>query len=77
MESRLFTIDLKDLKNGLLLAFLTAVITGVIGIPDEGTVFTWINLKPVLISGISAALSYLLKSLATNSRNQLLTKEPV
>jgi hypothetical protein len=43
---------------------------------DAGAVFDWPHLKPVIIAGISAALSYLLKSIMTNSRNQLLKKEP-
>ena len=77
MKSKLFTLDLRDLINGLLVAFLTALLTGIIEILSNGAVFTWLTLKPVLIAGISAALSYLLKSMATNSHNQLFTKEPV
>jgi len=76
MKSKLFTLDWRDLINGLFIAFLAAVLTGIIGILDNGAVFTWVTLKPVLISAISAVLSYLLKSLATNSRNQLFTREP-
>ena len=77
MKSKLFTLDLRDLMNGLLVAFLTALLTGIIEILGNGAVFDWPTLKPVLIAGISAALSYLLKSLSTNSHNQLFTKEPV
>ena len=76
MKSKLLTLNWKDLSRGLLIAFLTAVLTGVINILDTGTVFTWVTLKPVLIAGISAALSYLLKCLATNSQDQLLRREP-
>lgn len=76
MKSRLFTIDAKDLINGIFVAFLAAVLTGLIEILDAGAVFTWISLKPILIAGTSAAISYLLNSLATNSHNQLFTKEP-
>lgn len=43
---------------------------------DVGAVFDWPHLKPVIIAGISAALTYLLKSIITNSRNQMLKKEP-
>ena len=77
MKSKLFTLDIRDLLNGLLVAFLTALLTGIIEILGNGAVFTWLTLKPVIIAGISAALSYLLKSMATNSHNQLFTKEPV
>lgn len=76
MKSKLFTLDTRDLINGLLVAFLTALITGVIEILGRDAIFTWITMKPVVIAGISAALSYMLKSMATNSRNQLFTKEP-
>jgi hypothetical protein len=41
-----------------------------------GVAFDWLHLQSILIAGISAALAYLLKSLSTNSRNQLFTKEP-
>ena len=76
MKSKLFTLDRRDLINGLLVAFLTAVLTGIIQILGDGAVFTWVTLKPVLIAGISAACAYLIKNFSTNSRNQLLTKEP-
>ena len=76
MKSKFLTLDWKDFSRGLLIAFLTAVLTGVINILDAGAVFTWVTLKLVLIAGISAALSYLLKCLATNSQDQLLRREP-
>jgi hypothetical protein len=76
MKSKLGTLDYHDIFNGLIIAFLAAMIDGIIKMLDAGVVFDWIHLKPVLIAGISAALSYLLKSLMTNSRNQLLRKEP-
>lgn len=76
MKSKIFTLDARDLINGLIIAFLTAFLTGIIEILGNGAVFTWITIKPVLIAGISAALAYLIKSFSTNSHNQLLTKEP-
>jgi hypothetical protein len=76
MKSKIFTIDGRDLINGLFVAILTALLTGIIDILGNGAVFDWIHIKPVLIAGISAACAYLLKSLSTNSRNQLFTKEP-
>ena len=77
MKSKFLTLDWKDFSRGLLIAFLTAVLTGVINMRDAGAVFTWVTVKPVLIAGVSAALSYLLKCLATNSQDQLLKREPV
>jgi len=77
MKSKFLTLDWKDFSRGLLIAFLTAVLTGVINMLDAGAVFTWVTIKPVLIAGVSAALSYLLKCLATNSQDQLLKREPL
>ena len=77
MKSKFLTLDWKDLSRGLLIAFLTAILTGLINILDTGAVFTWLTIKPVLIAGISAALSYLLKCLATNSQDQMFKREPV
>ena len=77
MKSKFLTLDWKDLSRGLLIAFLTAVITGIINMLDTGAVFTWATLRPVLIAGISAALSYLLKCLATNSQDQMFKREPL
>jgi hypothetical protein len=76
MKSKFFTLDWKDFSRGLLIAFLTAVISGVIELLDTGAIFTWLTMKPVLIAGISAALSYLLKCLATNSQDQMFRREP-
>ena len=76
MKSKLGTLDWRDLMNGLLIAFLAAMIDGIIKLLDAGAIFDWPHIKPILITGISAALSYLLKSIMTNSRNQLLKKEP-
>jgi hypothetical protein len=76
MKSKLFTLDWRDLVNGLFIAFLTAILTGIIDILGNGAVFDWVHIKPVLIAGISAALAYLVKSLSTNSQNQLFTREP-
>ena len=62
--------------NGLLIACLAALIDGIIKILNSGAVFDWTHLKPVVIAGVSAAYSYLLKSLAPNSHNQLFKREP-
>lgn len=76
MKSKFLTLNWKDFSRGLLIAFLTAVITGIINILDNGALFSWVTLRPVLIAGVSAALSYLLKCLATNSQDQMFKREP-
>lgn len=77
MKSKFLSLDWKDFSRGLLIAFLTAILTGIINILDTGAVFTWVTIKPVLIAGVSAALSYLLKCLATNSQDQMFKREPI
>ena len=76
MKSKFLTLDLKDFLRGLLIAFLTALISGVIELLDTGAVFTWLTLKPVLIAGVSGALAYLLKCLMTNSQDVMFKREP-
>jgi hypothetical protein len=77
MKSKFLQLNAKDFFRGLLIAILTAIITGLIDILDNGAIFTWVTMKPVLIAGISAALSYLLKCLATNSQDQMFKREPL
>ena len=77
MKSKFLTIDVSDVIHGCVIAFLTVLLTGITDMLDQGTSFDWPSIKPVLVAGLSAMLSYLLKSLATNSRNQLFTKEPL
>jgi membrane associated rhomboid family serine protease len=76
MKSKFLTLDWKDFSRGLLIAFLTAVISGIIEMLDIGTIFTWVTIKPVLIAGVSGALAYLLKCLMTNSQDQMFKREP-
>jgi hypothetical protein len=56
---------------------VTTILAGIIDMLQKGAAFDWPALKPILIAGICAALSYLLKSLLSNSKNQLFTTEPV
>ena len=76
IKSQFLTLDHRDLLHGLVMAFLTALLTGIIDLLQRGAVFDWMSVNGILIAGLSAALSYLLKCLLSNSRNQLLTKEP-
>ena len=77
MKSKFLTITRKDIIRGILIAFMTAVLTGIIDMLDTGTLINWFSLKPIIIAGVSAALSYLLKCLLSNSKDQLFTREPV
>jgi len=76
MKSEFLTISAKDVSRGILIAFMTAILTGTIEMIETGLVFNWITIKPVIIAGVSAALSYLLKCLMSNSRDELFRREP-
>jgi hypothetical protein len=77
MKSRYLTIDSRDILKGLFVAFMTSVLTGIMKILETGASFNWPTLKPVLIAGACAAISYLLKNFMSNSKDQLFTREPV
>ena len=75
MRSKFLKLNAKDFFRGLLIAVVAALITGIINILDNGAIFTWATIKPVLITALSAALSYLLKCLATNSNDVMFKRE--
>ena len=72
-KSTIFKLNLKDFIKGALLAALAAIATALLQIVDSGnimTLFEWITLKPILIVGLTAFVSYLLKNLMTNSEDK-------
>lgn len=64
-------LNLRDLLNGLVVAFLTAALTGLIQVLDAGTLPDLSQLKTSGLSGLVAALAYLLKNLVSNSRGEM------
>jgi hypothetical protein len=76
MKSKFLTIDTRDLITGLFIAFLTAFLTGILKIFETGSALNWLTIKPVLIAGLCAAISYIIKSLMSNSKDELFKKEP-
>jgi hypothetical protein len=55
---------------------MTSILTGLVDMLQKGAVFDWPAIKPVLIAGACAAISYLLKNYMSNSRGQMFTREP-
>ena len=68
MKSLFGTLNWKDLVNGLIVAFLSASLSGVIAILDGGKLPLLADLKSAGIIGLTAGLSYLLKNILTNSQ---------
>lgn len=65
-----------DLGKGLLIAFLTALFTGLIQLFEAGPfAFDWLTFQPIVYSAISAALAYLIKNFFTNSTGDLFKRE--
>lgn len=74
-SAKMMRVNLKDILKGILVAFFTVVLMGVYSIVQTGVFPNWIALKPILISGVGAALAYIIKNFFSNSDNQFLTKE--
>ena len=70
-------LNLRDLVNGLIVAFLTASLTGLISILDSGVLPTLEQLKAAGLAGLVASLAYLLKNLVTNSGGKVGVGEDV
>ena len=70
-------LNLRDLVNGLIVAFLTASLTGLITILDSGVLPTLEQLKAAGLAGLVASLAYLLKNLVTNSGGKVGAGEDV
>lgn len=69
-------LNLKDLGRGLLIAFGTVVLAGVVNALNEGRFPTLAELGALALAGLAAAATYLLKNLFTNSDNELGKSEP-
>lgn len=70
-------LNVRDLVNGLVVAFLTASLTGLITILDGGALPTLAELKAAGLAGLVASLAYLLKNLVTNSGGKVGAGEDV
>lgn len=70
-------LNLRDLLNGFIVAFLTASLTGLITILDSGVLPTLAELKAAGLAGLVASLAYLLKNLVTNSSGKVGAGEDV
>lgn len=75
MKSNFLTLNLKDAAKAILLAFITALITGLYQLIQVGLSLDWTNIKPVLIAALGAAISYLIKNFFTNSKDEILSKD--
>jgi hypothetical protein len=75
MKADFLSIGWKDILKGLVMAFLSAILTGIYQLLQTGAIFNWPTLKPVLLVGVTAMVAYIIKNFFTNSQNQLLVTE--
>lgn len=69
-------LNLRDLVNGVVVAFLTASLTGLIQVLDSGVLPNFSELKSAGLAGLVASLAYLLKNLMTNSQGEMVKTDP-
>jgi hypothetical protein len=75
--SKFFSLGMKDLIKAVILTFITVLVTGLYEVIGQGAdIFTWVAIKPILVTAALAAASYLIKNLFTNSQGTPLTVEP-
>lgn len=72
MKSKFFNFNVLDFIKGLVVAVLTAVLSGVYDILSAGGAVT---VKSILLPAALSLISYLLKNLFTNSQDKILTPE--
>lgn len=71
-RSKILNLNWTDLGKGLLIAFLTALLGGLLTSLQSGEIpVTWVAFQPILEASLAAGVSYLLKNLFTNSEGQL------
>lgn len=73
--SNFFSLNKRDVINGLIVAFLSAALAGTIAALEAGVLPSLDALKSDALFGLKAAGAYLLKNLFTNSQDQFLTGE--
>lgn len=77
MNSKFLRLNATDFLKGLVLATITALVTGTYELIQSGwaLTFDWVTWKPVVMTTAAAALSYLIKNFFTNSSGNVLKLE--
>lgn len=73
--SDFFKLNARDLAKGILLAFITAIVTAVTQTVSNGGLPTLPQLKGAALVGLSAAIAYLIKNLLTNNEDEFFKKD--
>jgi len=75
MKSDFLRLNAKDFLKGLLVAIIMTFIASLNAVLQDGTFdFTWLIMKPVVMSSVGAGLAYLIKNFFTNSEGKIGTE---
>jgi len=74
-KSTFLSLNLRDLMNGFIVAFLATALTSVITTLDTGAFPSIAEIKSAVVIGLTAGISYVLKNVLENSQGQLLKKD--
>lgn len=78
MNAQIMKLGWKDAGKGFIMAIITAILTGVYTSVQAGQIpTTFAQFQPMLMTGATAGIGYLIKNLATNSKDEFLKAEPV
>lgn len=73
--SKLFSINWFDLGKGLIVTIFTTFISSLISFLDTLQLPNIQDFRHILLAGVAAGSSYLLKNFFTNSQGQIAIKE--
>ena len=76
MKAKFLRLNARDFIKGLVLAVITAIITFLANELQIGASIDVTLLKRMGIAAVIAFLSYIVKNMLTNSKDELLTAEP-
>lgn len=69
--SSTFSINLADLSKGLLMTFITAALTSLVQLLQDGKLPTVVELKTAGVVGLTAGVSYIVKNFLTGIPSQI------
>jgi hypothetical protein len=73
--SKFLTLNLRDLVHGTLIAFLTVFLGAVLKVTETNQFPQLSDLKVYAFTGLTAAVSYLIKNIFQNQMGQLFIPE--
>ena len=73
--SNFLNLNIRDLIHGTILAFLTVFLAAVLQVTQTGAFPILADLKGYALAGATAAISYLIKNVFSNSIGQIFVPE--